>query len=293
MRLDRRGYTLAELLIALSLGAVVIGLGSMIGFRQQRFHRDVVVAVERADEISELVALLPVSLRAIAPGEGDIAAGAARDTSIEFRATIASAAVCDSATSTVLLSPVDVVPRLLSVVTRPEPGDTAWFLDTSGSLETWVPRSITAVIDSSATCRLGTSAPFGAAPRTSLALRLASPPPARSAVVRMTRPWRYSVYRASDGRWYFGAKEWNAALVRFNTIQPVAGPLLSASAGGLRFRYLDSLGAVLPAVPPDPRRIASVEVGLRVDSVIPGAYSHATTVRAGATVVIGLRNRAR
>lgn len=293
MHLIRRGHTLVELLVALGVGALVIGLGATIGFRHQRFHRDVVVAVERADEIDEMVALMPISLRGIAPGEGDIPIGGARDTALEFRATIASATVCDSASSNTLLAPVEVTPRLASVLARPEAGDTAWFLDTSGAVEAWMPRAITAVFDSAAVCRVGASTPFGPPSRASIALRLASPPPVRPAVVHVTRPWRYSVYRASDGRWYLGAKEWNPAQGRFNTIQPVAGPLVSPAAGGLRFRYLDSLGASLGVVPPDPRRIAGIEVGLKVDSTIPGAYAHAASIRSRATVVIALRNRAR
>ena len=293
MPLIRRGHTILELLVALGLGGLVIGLGATIGFRHQRFHRDVVIAVERADEIGELVALMPISLRGIAPGEGDIPTGGARDTSLEFRATIANAAVCDSAESTALLAPIEATPRLASVLTWPEPGDTAWFLDVNGAIETWVPRPILATFDSSAVCRIGSSAPYGASPRRSIGLRLLTPPPPSSPVVHVTRPWRYSLYRASDGRWYLGAKEWKPALGRFNTIQPVAGPLVSASAGGLRFHYLDSLGGMLPVVPPDVRAIWAIEAAFRVDSIIPGAYAHAASVRARATVVIGLRNRAR
>jgi prepilin-type N-terminal cleavage/methylation domain-containing protein len=289
----RPGYTLVELLVALGVGALVVGLGAMIGFRHQRFHRDVVIAVERADEIDEMVALMPISLRSIAPGEGDIAPGAARDTSLEFRATIASAVVCDSGSSTVLLAPAGVSPQLSSLLDRPATGDTAWFLDSSGATESWAARPITAVFDSSAVCRVGSSATFGLSQRASIALRLAAALPRSSCVVRVTRPWRYSLYRASDGSWYFGAKDWNASLGRFNTIQPVAGPLVSAAAGGLRFRYLDSLGAPLPVLPPDTRRIASIEVAVRVDSTIPGAYAHATSIRGRATVAIGLRNRVR
>src|SRR6185503_546753 len=119
MRVSRPGYTLLELLIALGIGALVIGLGAMIGFRHQRFHRDVVIAVERADELDELVALMPISLRGIAPGEGDIVPGGARDTSLEFRATIASGVVCDSASLTTLIAPADATPRLASVLSRP------------------------------------------------------------------------------------------------------------------------------------------------------------------------------
>jgi len=293
MPLIRRGHTLLELLVALGLGAVVIGLGATIGFRHQRFHRDVVIVVERADQLDELVALMPISLRGIAPGEGDIPPGGARDTSLEFRATIASAAVCDSVGSTALLAPLEATPRLSSVLTRPEAGDTAWFLELNGATEAWVPRAIVETFDSLAVCRLGSNTPYGPAPRPSIALRLLAAPPSSSAVAHVTRPWRYSLYRAAGNRWYLGAKDWNPALGKFNTIQPVAGPLVSASAGGLRFRYLDSLGAALPMIPPDVRAIAAIEAGFKVDSLIPGAYAHAASVRGRATVVIGLRNRAR
>jgi prepilin-type N-terminal cleavage/methylation domain-containing protein len=289
----RRGYTLIELLVALGIGSLVIGLVATIGFRHQRFHRDIVIAVERSDELEELVALMPISLRGIAPGEGDIAPGSARDTSLEFRAAIASAVVCDGAALSVLLGPVDPSRRMASILRRPEAGDTAWFLDANGMTEVWTPRTITAVIDSTAICRVGTSPAFGVAPRVSIALRFSTPPPFQAAVVRVTRPCRYSLYRATDDQWYFGVKEWNTAAGRFNTIQPVAGPLMAASAGGLTFRYLDSVGVQLPTIPLDPSGIAAIEVAFRVDSAIPGTYAHATSIHGRATLAIGLRNRAR
>ena len=293
MRVTRRGYTLLEMLVALSVGVVVIGLGATIAFRHQRFHRDVVIAVERSDQLAELIALLPIPLRGISPGEGDIAPGGARDTAIEFRGTIASGVVCDSASTTAMIAPLDPTARLSSVLTRPEAGDTAWFLDASGPTETWAARAITAVSDSLALCRVGSSAPFGTSLHASIALRLATPPPAAAPIVRVTRPIRYSVYRASDARWYLGAKEWNPAVSHFSTIQPVAGPIVSPAGGGMRFRYLDSIGSLLPTVPPDPGRIAAIEVSLRVDSAIAGQYAHSASIRSRATVVISLRNRQR
>jgi hypothetical protein len=289
--LTRSGHTVLELLIALGVGAIVMSLGATIGFRHQRFHRDVVIAVARAETLDQLVALMPISIRGIAPGEGDVAPGAARDTSLEFRAVIGSAVVCDSGGNTVIVAPNDSSRHLSSVLVRPAAGDTAWFLDVSAAQQTWVPRAIIAVLDSSAVCHLGSTSPFGTEPRVSLGLRFGTPAPPRSSVVRVTRPWRYSIYRASDGAWYLGAKEWNPAAAKFNGIQPVAGPLVPAAAGGLRFRYIDSSGLQLPSVPPDPRRIAAIDVGFRVDSVIPGSYGHATSIRGRTNVVIGLRNR--
>lgn len=74
---------------------------------------------------------------------------------------------------------------------------------------------------------------------------------------------RYSLYRASDGDWYLGAREWNPVAVRFNTIQPVSGPFLSPSLGGLAFRYLDTLGSSLATPVVDTRAIALVRIELR------------------------------
>lgn len=291
--MTRRGHTVIELLVALAVGAIVIGLGATVGFRHQRFHRDVVIAVERTERLEQTAVLIPISLRSIAPGEGDIAPGAARDTSLEFRATIASAVICDSGSSTVALAPAGLEPRLSSVLSRPETGDTAWILEANGPTERWIPRAVVAVLDSSTVCALGGSYPFGGASRSSLALRLAAAIPTGAVALRVTRPWRYSLYRASDGAWYLGAKEWNAALLRFNTIQPVAGPLVSAAASGLRFRYMDSLGLLLPSATLETHRIAAIEVALRVDSMIPGTYPHSMAISGRASAVIALRNRAR
>ena len=291
MRVNR-GHTVVEMLVALGVGALVIALTAAIGFRHQRFYRDIVIAVARSEQLDQVVALTPIGLRAIAPGEGDIAAGGARDTSLEFRSTIGTAVVCDSAATNALLAPTDVIPRLSSFQARPEPGDTAWFLDTSAGSETWVARPVTAVFDSVGRCALGASLPFGAAPRKSIAIRIAVAAPVGSAI-RFTRPSRFSLYRASDGAWYLGAKDWNTSLGRFNTIQPVAGPLAPPGSSGLRFRYLDSIGVILPAIPPDPRRIAGIEISVRVDSALPGKYAHSTAVRDRAVAFIALRNRTR
>jgi hypothetical protein len=293
MRLRRGGHTVVELLIALAIGAIVIGLGATIGFRHQRFHRDIVVAVERTEQLEQIAALIPIALRSIAPGEGDIAPGAARDTSLEFRATIASGVACDSGSTTVVLAPAGIAPRLASVLARPERGDTVWVLEAVDATERWAPRAIVAVFDSVTACAIGRSFPFGITPRRSLALRLAAALPGEATAIRVTRPWRYSLYRASDGAWYLGAKEWNPALARFNTIQPVAGPLVSAAASGLRFRFTDSNGVDLPSATSETKRIAAIEVALRADSVIPGKYAHAVGFKARSSVVIALRNRAR
>ena len=288
----RRGYTVVEMIVAVSVGALVVGLGATLAFRHQRFHRDLTVVAERTGQLTQVMALLPVSLRAIAPGEGDIAPGAARDTALEFRATIGSGVVCDTAGGAVILAPVADSPALTSIATPPESGDTAWLLSASGAAERWTAFPIAAVATVSHVCLLGGNAPFGSAPRTSVRLTLTGggwP----GAALRITRPFRYSLYKASDGAWYVGAKDWSPALGRFNTIQPVAGPFLPASAAGLRFRYADSLGAAIPPGSANTAGIALIEVALRSDSLLPGRYAHAASSQLRSSASVALRNRVR
>ena len=91
-------------------------------------------------------------------------------------------------------------------------------------------------------------------------------------MLRFTRIVRMSLYRASDGRWYLGARDWNVASGRLNTIQPVAGPLdpydVNPRRSGLSFRYFDDAAVELRA-PFDPGRIARVDVWARSATLRP------------------------
>jgi hypothetical protein len=293
--LCRAGYSVLEMLVTLVVGGIVIGGVGAIGFRQQRFQRDVVTVVERLEQLEQATALVPISVRGISPGEGDISAGAARDTSLEFRATIATAVVCDSGHGSVVLAPTGTdAPHLASVLTRPDAGDTAWVLAVSGAVESWQPHPITGVVDSTTTCNVAGVPPWADhALRRSITLRLSAPLGLRSGgVVRITRPWRYSIYKSSDGGWYLGARDWNASTTRFNTIQPVSGPFRSAAGRGLTLGYSDSSGATIPSGAADTHAIALVQVAFRVDSVLSGRYTHAIGIISQSVASFALRNRA-
>jgi len=285
-----------EMLVALTVGAIAIVLVGTVGFRQQRFHRDVVAATERLEQIDQAAALLPIAIRSIAPADGDIPPGGARDTSLEFRAMIATAVVCDSGHGFLVLAPAHTDPPLLaSILDRPDVGDTLWSLTISGTSESWTPRAITGVTDSTTTCLLGGLSPWAdQGPRVSVALRVATPlPSGKGGPVRITRSWKYSIYRASDGDWYLGARDWNAGTLRFNIIQPVAGPFVSAVAHGVAFRYYDSAGVAIPSGASVTRGIAVIQVALSVDSALPGKFVHAIGVRGSSITSIDLRNQRR
>ena len=292
----REGYSVIELLVSLVIGAIAIACVGAFGFRQQRFHRDVVAVTERLEQLQQATALVPIAIRSIAPGEGDIPAGGARDTSFEFRATIATAVVCDSGHGVVVLAPVGTVPPLLaSVLASPAVGDTIWSLTLAGTNETWTPRPIVAISDTTTACALGPMSPWpGPTAYATIALHVAAPLPAgRGSPVRITRPWRYSLYRSSDGNWYLGARDWNPATLRFNIIQPVSGPFLSAAAHGVAFRYYDSTGAAIVSGGAITRGVALVQITFRVDSVLTGNFAHSIGIVAGAIASASLRNRAR
>jgi hypothetical protein len=116
--------------------------------------------------------------------------------------------------------------------------------------------------------------------------------------LRFLRPLRLSLYRASDNRWYLGAKDWNGAAQRFNAIQPLAGPLQPYSADptktGLHFGYRDSQDAELPE-PVETNRIASVTIVARGESTRPVHVAGLSSASSGryldsTAVTIGLRN---
>jgi hypothetical protein len=277
------------MLVSLGVGACVIGLCAAIGFRHQRFHRDVVAAVERTEQLEQIVALLPVSLRSVSPRDGDIPAGGARDTSLEFRATIGTGIVCDSVAGGAVMYPADSL-HLASYLSRPEAGDTAWMLSIDSLSEHWIPRAINTVSDTTVACTLGNGGPLSL-PGAAITLRWAGPPAARGSAVRVTRPWRYSLYKASDKSWYLGAKEWNSGTGRFNTIQPVAGPLLSPSAAGLRFSYYDSLGASIPSAAASTSSIALIEVTVNLDPLAPSRARGAFILRQRSAGAVALLDR--
>jgi prepilin-type N-terminal cleavage/methylation domain-containing protein len=296
VRRIRRGFTLLELLIALILTAIVIGAATAVGAKAQRFHRELAYASDRLDQVNQTQAVLAVALRAVSPGDGDLTAGEARDTSIQFRATIGSSVVCDTAGHRLGLSPTGGSPVLSGYSTPPLVGDTVWTL-ASGDPGRWQPWAVVGVSTALGRCVLGgidVQSPGAPLPHF---LLTTSGPWADAGVgpgtpIRVTRLIRYSLYHASDGEWYLGAREWNPATVQFNGIQPVSGPFLSAARGGVVFHYLDTLGNVVAAGAPDTRGIARIDITTQSDS---GGASRASAFGSGATrsdLSIAFRNGA-
>jgi prepilin-type N-terminal cleavage/methylation domain-containing protein len=260
----RRGFTLVEMVVALTVTGVVLSLVTVIALRQQRAVASLAEQRSVSARLREASILLPIQLRSASPAD----IRDARDTSLEMRATIATSFVCDTAPSSIILVPTTPdEARYSSVLSPIEAGDTVWLLTLDDSLE-WRGARITAVATTpAAPCSsLGPTLSDAGLRATRTALSVAPMPAAPIGLpVRVTRAMRYSLYRAADGDWYAGEREWNNALARFNSIQPIVGPFSSPAAGGLAFRYADSSGAALPIPVADPRRIAIVDVALRAE----------------------------
>lgn len=251
----RRGLTLVELLVALALGGIVLtaAAGSML--RQQRGARWIEGLTGAELQLRPVLRLLTDELALLDVGAGDLAPGQASDSSLQVRAVVASSLACDSADVLTLIPDTVASPRLAGVERPPEPGDSVWmYLGAAG----WRARAVVGVSRVTAACAVPSSA-AGSAFRLVLNAAADAPP---GAPVRVTRWERWVVYRAGDGRWYVGIRDYSAATGRFLAAQPVAGPFQRAAPDGARtgFRYFDASG--WPFVPDgtNERDVARVRV---------------------------------
>ena len=295
VRRARAGFTLVEMVVSLALTGIVLGMVGAISLRQQRIFADLAEQTAAAARLREASTILPIQLRAASP----LDIREARDTALEFRATIASAVVCDTTASALVLAPVvDRDATLASIVVPIEAGDSVWLFTNDAAGERWRGFAIVAA-GTREPGRCGDAGPFltNAQLHASRVTVSISPSPASAvgAPLRVTRPMRYSLYRAGDGAWYLGERDWSNADARFNTIQPVAGPYLAPAAGGLVFRYIDSTGGALTSPVIDRGAIAAVAVEMRSQTanatrVLGSAATHGPRVDS-TVLMVALRNR--
>lgn len=240
--LSRRGATLAELLVALTLAAVILGAASS-SLARQRKGADVQLSRARAEaQVRAAIGLLRLAVEGLSPDAGDLAAGEARDTAIQLRTVVASAIACDSAEGQATMAsddPSDL--RAGAIAAPPAAGDSLWWHPPGAS--GWVVRRIVAVSSGIGPCAI-------TGPESQALLRLTFAQPdtvPRGAPLRATRHARYSFYRAGDGSWQLGISEWSDVLHAFAPPQPVAGPFARTTPDGGRtgFRYYDAAGGEL------------------------------------------------
>ncbi|HKN67123.1 MAG TPA: hypothetical protein VJW73_12660 [Gemmatimonadaceae bacterium] len=279
-------FTLAEVLVTLTLSALVLGIAVSVGARLQ--HRLLAESTRLADDeqLASAAQLVPLDLRPAATQAGDIVE--ARDTSLQLRTTTGMGVVCGGSTTSLLVaSSLGAAGRMATLAATA--GDTLWLLADSDSVEQWRPLRISATRRVAGTCPALDSAGgqlFDVAHLWAADLR-DSAAVMQGAFVRTTRPVRYSFYRAGDGHWYLGVHSWNGATARFNLVQPLAGPYASPLSGGTGFRYFDAGDVALASGGADVRRVTRVEMQLIAESRGPALRVPSDTER----VVVALRNR--
>lgn len=238
----RRGATLVELLVAIGLASVVLGSATTSVLRQQRTASRVAALAGADVQLRAATALLPAELSQLAAGVGDLSAGEASDTALQFRSPVAASVACATAVGTAVLAPESAgVDGVAGSTSQPRAGDSLWWrADTS-----WRAARISAVALATAPC----AAPL-VVTGTGLLLSFGGTDTvATGSPIRVTRSARYGLYRSGDGTWQLGSREWSEATRRFAAPQPVAGPFLLRR-GALRslFRYFDASGMELPQV---------------------------------------------
>lgn len=234
----RRGVTLVELLVALVLGTLVLGLAVDLVVRQQRavgvLHARR-LAREQLRAGAEIAAhtLRGATLDTLAPEGSDLRAVV--DTALEVRATIGAAVACRAVGSTLELLPRAAAGAasawaLTGWISPPRPGDLALIHD-AGTVDAprdaWVAREVVSLATAATACAgsplhaaVGGAAVGGwrleLAPGPALAVSGGTP-------VRFLRLRRLSLYRDGTGSWQLGVRERDAD--GWSTTQPVAGPL--------------------------------------------------------------------
>ncbi len=252
MPLSRRGFTLAEVMLALVVTLLVMAATHRLLLTTQRTSRAQAdrVVLQSSVRAGSLIVLNELGELGTVPGgtpeQNDILAmGAA---AVTYRAMRGIGFICQTAGSSIIrLAQATFTGHREPQAVRDEafifaPGDPA-----AGTKDTWLPLKILNVASASA-------CPSGQGP--GFTLTLSGNPPAELLVpgtpVRVVELMELRLYRADDNSW-LGIR----SIATGEAIQPLVGPL--AGAEGFALEYLDAFGA--PTL--DLTSIGAIRVTLR------------------------------
>jgi hypothetical protein len=230
---------LAELLIAITLAALVLATATASLLRQQWTSAGLAAHASVAAQLHPATTIVAAQLAHVSPAAGDFVPGEWRDTALQFRAPIASGVSCNATggTATLQTDAAGAMP-VGGILSPPHTGDSVWYY--SDTVASWTGRLVMDVATAAAGCGMA-----GNGGAVQLIVGAADTIP-NGAPVRITRQMRLVVYRAGDGSWQLGLREWSDVAKALAAPQPIAGPFLTG-AGGARtgFRYFDATGAEL------------------------------------------------
>ena len=277
MPADRRiGATLVELIVALTLSAIVLGAATSSVLRQHRTARLVVGEAATTAQLRAATGALSAELSVLSRATGDIVPGEARDTALQLRALVAAGISCNDAVGSATFAPDEEgLPEALWG-TIPRVGDSLWW-HAGDTTAQWHSARILSSDSVTAACLL-TGAPPRPARR--VVVSVAGDTIPFGAPLRVTRPTRYSFYRSGDGSWQLGLRDWIGG-DHFGAPQPVAGPFLVRS-GDRRsgFRYFSPNGDELSGGSAGVDALQVARVRVTVLTADPSAAGLPNTVRA-------------
>lgn len=210
----RVGTGLAEVLVSLALAAVILAAASRGLVQHLALHR----ARDARSRAEEIVREVHDVLRAeLAHAARDVRV--LGDTAVDVASLRLLGRACHQDQARLVL------PATEPAWSAPRAGDSLGVMDTLSRGE-W-----RTVIVAAGSQRATAECPVGGV---RLTLGRALPPtvPARAVPTRVWRTVRFVAYRAGDGAWWLGERLCAGAC---GAAQPIAGPLLPPSQGGLRF----------------------------------------------------------
>lgn len=261
----RRGFTLAELLVALTVGVVITGAVYEVLFSQWRLlsaHRS---RMDARQSLRTAAALLTWELAVTSPAVGDIYSIA--PDSLTLRALQGTGIVCAHATfgskrhfglqQTWGFFDATADDSALVYAVASGRWDAVGVGKAFNKEQAWSPAPSGG---GTPVCFWGDSTT--AVPRPEATLQLQGPGPILAdlgvgAPVRVYRRTHYALFQR-DGYWWLGRRVGAAA-----DFEVVTGPMLAPDSGGVAFTYFDRSGAVTN----DPTHVVRIDIALRARSL--------------------------
>jgi prepilin-type N-terminal cleavage/methylation domain-containing protein len=280
---SRAGFTLVELIIAISMASIVLGAVYRILVNNQRFYRGQSVIVDVQQNVRAVAEILPAELRELDAADGDIIAMS--DTSLTIKAMRGFTVIC--AAPDVANGKITVRNGLTSGYRAVDPTRDSVLVFADGNTQvstddTWL-HAPAAVVTTGVTCTDGSAATrYTLTGMVGGIAQLANV--TDGSPVRTFELVNYRLYDDGTGIWWVGVRIYASGA--WAATSPVAGPLRPRD--GIGFTYYDAGGAVT-ATPANVAQIAIAVRGLstqpiQVQGRRPGQYQDSLTVR------VALRN---
>lgn len=295
----RRGFTMVELLVSMTLLAAVGTILAKLMLDQQRFYQKQGSQINVRRELRTTMSAIPSDLRSLSSSGGDLIDF--NSNSITFRNVLGTGVVCAKPnSSTVDLPPLNMArTTLTSWYTQPQVGDSV-FAFNEGLLrgaedDAWFGARIVSIVSDPALCpgSVYTDAALDAGKRRwRVTVSPALPDSVKiGAAIRFERSTRYSLQASPTYKFYLNRSEYTGGA--WGASVPISGPFVSPSGsipGGVRFSYFDSLGVAVTNVA-NSRDVARIDIQLVARGANMSKAGAAGVVQDSLTIRIALRNR--